>query len=123
MEDYSKYTVLIVDDEVEIGDLIALWLSHQGFTVLTAQDGNSAFDIISSEKVDFVISDVKMPICDGEQLLEKIKTHYPHTPAVLLVTGYSELSEEKALEKGALALLSKPFDFEILLPLLKDYLD
>jgi CheY-like chemotaxis protein len=60
--------------------------------------------------VHVVISDIQMPSCNGIELLKYIKDKNPTLPIVMMMTGYAEMSSEAALEKGADAMFSKPFD-------------
>ena len=105
---------LVVDDEPGICMSLAMWLRNLGAQVFTASDGEQAFGIAQREKLDLILSDVRMPGGDGIALLEKIRMINPLMPAFLLATGYSEISEQEAVNKGAQALLLKPIDFDLL---------
>ena len=108
----DKVKIIVVDDEVELCELIALQLeSEEGYQVFTAFNGNDAFKIIQEEKVDAIISDIQMPNGDGIELLKKVKsTPAPHPP-VILISGYSKVTEAEALEMGAAAKISKPMRY------------
>lgn len=110
MRDRSKYTILVVDDEEDLRENIATLIEFSGYKVLTAAGGNEAIKIIKTQQINFVISDIRMPDGSGIELLKAITNKYPGVPVVVLVTGYSELSREEALGKGARDLLLKPID-------------
>jgi CheY-like chemotaxis protein len=106
--------ILVVDDEDDLREIIADQFRFAGAKVLEAKNGKEAFLLIQSQKVDAVISDIRMPGGGGVELLDAIKQVDAHKPVVLLVTGHSDLTVEDALHKGAEAFFSKPFDLEAL---------
>ena len=108
----EEFSVLVVDDEELIANNLAMVISFDGFKTLKAYDGTSALEICKNNKVDFVITDVRMPNGDGISLLEKLKSLDTALPVVLLVTGQAEISREDAIQKGALDLLNKPMDIK-----------
>ncbi|NLM60793.1 MAG: response regulator, partial [Clostridiales bacterium] len=65
--------ILIADDENDIRNLIKISLEENGYTVLTAQNGKEAWDILTSREVDLAILDVMMPVMDGFNLLRRIR--------------------------------------------------
>ncbi|MFY9704748.1 MAG: response regulator, partial [Desulfobacterales bacterium] len=67
-------TVLIVDDEKNYTRILGAVLEEEGFETLTANSGPEALEILEGSDVDLVLTDMKMPLMDGIQLLEKIKT-------------------------------------------------
>ncbi|MBT3343940.1 MAG: response regulator [Gemmatimonadetes bacterium] len=82
--------VLIVDDEVEFRALVRDGLPR--FEVLEAGDGMQALEIIGEEKLDLIITDIRMPEMDGIQLLEALRAQYPNLP-VLATSGYMDATE------------------------------
>jgi len=106
--------ILLVDDEPDFRAALELSFKRKGYQTLVAANGREAFDLIQSQHVDVVISDIQMPGGDGVELLDRTRKSSLHTPIVLLVTGYSELSTEEAYNKGAEALFSKPLDRKVL---------
>lgn len=107
--------ILIVDDEEEIRISLSRYLKKHSFKILTATNGNEAAQLITNEKIDLVVSDIRMPIMDGIKLLTFIKNRDKNIP-VILITGFSEILETKdAYELGANGFLSKPFRLKDLL--------
>ena len=115
MEDLKKYTLLVVDDDETLRSLMEKDFVMRGFNVLTAHNGPSAFELVKSNRIDLVISDIRMPGGDGMSLLKQIKEHIPDMPAVIFVSGYSDVTEAAAISKGAKKLVAKPFDRKFLI--------
>jgi len=81
---------------------------------LRGTSGEEAMEVISKNKVDLVVSDVRMPNGDGVFLLNEIKKSNVFMPVVMLVTGFSDLTLDEAYELGADAVFAKPYDREML---------
>ena len=84
------FTVLLVDDEqAELDNLIRAidWSQFGIGQVLCAQDGQSALDLMAKERVDLLITDIRMPQMNGLQLIEIVRQRFPHTHCILL-TAY-----------------------------------
>lgn len=116
--------VLVVDDEEMLTELVKMRieLEREDLNILTASNGHDAFNIVQSQKVDFVLSDIRMPDGDGVKLLENIKQYNPKIPVVCLVTGYAEVEIETLKKKGAIDVLSKPINFVLLMKYLRENL-
>lgn len=108
----KDFKILVVDDEVDLVDILKDFLSLDGFEVLTAYDGAQALDLITKGDIHLVISDIRMPKMDGLELLKNVKSMKPEIHFIML-SGYSDYSEEEILKKGASRLFAKPTDFEI----------
>ena len=108
--------VLIVDDEETLLLIIESRFEDykDQFNVLTAKNGKEAIDILESYVVDFVITDLNMPILDGIELLAYMSTKFPTTPAVAM-TAFSTPEVQEKLEKmGTLRIMDKPVDLDVL---------
>lgn len=110
MTDLKKFTVLVVDDDLDLQELMSSIFEEQGFTVLSANSGLSAFELVKVNKIDVVVSDMRMPGGDGLSLLEKIRAYDPEIPVVIFVTGYSDVSISDCITKGAKTVFQKPFN-------------
>lgn len=115
MAEYNQFTLLVVDDEDDLRDAIAYDFKRRGFQVLTAANGREAFELIKSQEVHLVISDIRMPGGDGLALLENSKAHDPEGPPVIFLTGFADVTEAECLALGARKVLPKPFDRKTLL--------
>ena len=111
----SKGRILVVDDEASARNGLAKLLTQEGYSVELAADGREALEIVMEKAPDVVITDLKMPVMDGMELLEKSKAHNPTIP-VIVATAFGELSTAvKAVRAGAADYLTKPIDFDALL--------
>ncbi len=109
-------TVLVVDDEIDLCEIIATELRVFGASPLSAQSVDHALKIIASQKIDLVISDIRMPGASGIELLNVIRRTRVDLP-VVLITGYADISVAEALAWGAEAVVNKPFDLDALFEL------
>jgi len=110
MKSLSEYTLLIVDDEADLREAISFDFRRKGFKVLTAADGQEGFEIVKNNKVDLVLSDVRMPGGGGVGLLDRVKEKDAFLPVMMFITGFSDMPLEEAYDRGADAVFSKPFD-------------
>ena len=115
MKDPKQFTLLIVDDDETLRNTIAFDFKRKGFTVLSAENGNAAFEIVKKNKIHLIVSDMRMPGGDGMSLLESIRNIDSAIPQVILVTGFADVTEEQAIAKGARKVLTKPFDRKVLM--------
>jgi response regulator RpfG family c-di-GMP phosphodiesterase len=101
--------ILVVDDEKIIREIIADFLSMEGFAVRTAEDGDSALLELSRQQYDLVLCDMKMPKMGGLELLEAIRKHTPNIVTIMM-TGFGTVeSAIDAMKKGAYDYILKPF--------------
>jgi putative two-component system response regulator len=109
MADQKINTVLVVDDDPSVCESAALLLKAYGYIVFVSNGAAEALDKINKEKIDVVLTDIKMPEVSGIQLLEKINGIHPGIP-VILMTAYGNLDMAvDAIKKGAFDFLLKPF--------------
>jgi HD-like signal output (HDOD) protein len=108
-------TVLFVDDEAFILQLMRDYLQHAPFHVLTAQDPLRALQLLQDVSVDLVISDYNMPDMDGVEFLTQVKQHHPHIRRVIS-TGYMDMFDaaEHLQDGTATTIYQKPWNFQIL---------
>jgi CheY-like chemotaxis protein len=103
-------TILIVDDEPDICEILAFDFHAQGLNVLLADNATAAIEILKNQSIDVVVSDVRMPHGDGFSLLENFKDSRAKSAELILITGFSSLTLDEAYNQGAAGLFSKPFD-------------
>jgi CheY-like chemotaxis protein len=108
----SKYTILVVDDEELMRYLVVSYLSKLGHSCLTAVDGLDALDKIKNNKIDAVITDIKLPNMDGMALTGEISRQYPDLPIMIMTAFDEEYSEGTAISVGAREFLKKPFTLD-----------
>lgn len=113
----SKETILVVDDEEDILELVRYNLSREGYDVRCAASGEEAHGIISSEKVDLLILDLMLPGMDGLELTRRLKSGplYTELPIVMLSAKGEEVDIVAGLELGADDYVTKPFSPRVLI--------
>lgn len=117
-------TVLIVDDDPFIVDLLSRQLQKKGFNVISSTDPETAYSMAEEKRPDLIMSDIAMPALDGLTLLKALKQNKvtQGIPLVLL-TGSDRMADvEEAYNSGAEAYLIKPFDWEAAWPKLEPFL-
>jgi DNA-binding response OmpR family regulator len=102
-------TVLVVDDEQRVRTFLARSLSHEGHTVVTASDGLQAMERLAAGGVDLVLLDVMMPRCNGMQVLNLMSERQDTTPVIVLSAVTDVSARVRALDKGAVDFVGKPF--------------
>jgi len=108
-------SILVVDDDAAIRELMAELLSGQGFTVHQADNGRRAMEAVEREAVDLVITDLIMPEQEGLQTIRQLRQKYPHI-RVIATSGYLGADHlQHASVFGACATLRKPFPLDSLL--------
>jgi two-component system, response regulator, stage 0 sporulation protein F len=104
--------VLIVDDQFGIRVLLQEVLAQEGYQVFQAPNGPTALDIVKEESPDLILLDMKIPGMDGLEILRNIRKLQVDTK-VIMMTAYGELDLiQEAMEMGALAHFTKPFDID-----------
>jgi len=115
----EKKKVWIVDDDKSIRWVLEKALSREDVNITSFADPNDVLEKIKRDTPDVVISDIRMPGMDGIALLERIKQHSPDVP-VIIMTAYSDLDRAvSAFREGAFEYLSKPFDVDEVVSLVK----
>jgi len=105
-------SVLVVDDEKSICDLLSIVLKKDGYGVKVAQDGFSAAKLIRENDFDVVITDIQMPRSNGLDVLDAVNKMRPHTPVVMMTAYATAETAVEAMKKGAYDYISKPFNIE-----------
>ncbi len=114
-------TILAVDDAQDTLMLLEFDLQSEGYEVITANDGETAINILSKQKVDLILLDLYMPGLSGLETLEKIKSNaeFVNTPIIMLSASDDENEIVSALELGANDYITKPYIPKVLLARLK----
>lgn len=102
-------TVLLIDDEYRMLDLLELFLEPHGFSCIKVDTGEKGLEIVKNEKVDIVLLDVMMPNLDGWDVCEKIR-ELSSIPVIMLTARTDKADIVKGLEFGADDYITKPFD-------------
>jgi len=105
----SKYTILVVDDQESLRNLIVTFLSKLGHLCVTAIDGVDALDKMERNRIDAVVTDIKMPNMDGITFASKISIEYPELPIMVMTAFEEENTAGLAVCAGARDFIRKPF--------------
>jgi len=122
----AKPTVLVVEDDVHIAQVLTFMLERQGYRVVYAGDGRAAVQqIVSSPVPDLVLLDVMLPFVDGFEVLGLIRARegWQTVPVLMLTAKNGEQDTVRALDAGANDFIIKPFQPLELLARLRRYLD
>jgi len=110
-KDQTKPRVLIVDDEAELCQMLAICLDKTRFSINFAENTAVAYKLMEEEPYDVIVTDVMMPGEDGIVFLGRVHETWPEIP-VIIVTGYADLQMAiDAVKNGAFDFIHKPFDF------------
>jgi DNA-binding response OmpR family regulator len=103
-------TLLVVDDDPHIRELVGALLTGAGFAVTPCADGRAALRALGEQPVDLCVVDVMMPLMEGTEFARAVRRYYPDLP-VLLLTAKGQLADKvRGFEAGADDYLVKPFD-------------
>ena len=116
-DDYKK-TILVVDDEKAIINLLRINLEKEGYSVIEANDGLEAIDIATNQKPDLILLDVMIPKLDGLSVCKRIK-NMMNVPIIIVSAKDEELDKIVGLELGADDYITKPFSVRELLARVK----
>lgn len=117
----DQKTVLVVDDERDLLEMIAFVLWQEGYRVARATDGRDALDTVERAMPDLILLDMKMPVVDGWQFASEFhKKHGFRVPIVVLTA--SEDARVSAVEIGANGWLGKPFDLDLLINMVRHFI-
>jgi len=108
----NNFSILIVDDEKNVVNLLDKMFKKQGYYTYCAYNGKEALDIIDRNQIDIIISDIRMPEIDGLTLMKKVKAVDPSIEFIL-ITAFATLETAiEALRTGARDYITKPFNLE-----------
>ncbi len=105
----AKGKILFVDDEVEVTDCLKDYFSEEGFEVLTAKSAMEAFEAYNTHKPDVVVTDIKMPECDGFWLIQELKEKNAKVRIIVMTGQDDHQMLERFKEAGISGYFSKPF--------------
>ena len=112
-------TVLVVDDEELVRDLLYTVLTRLGHTVTLAERGDKAVEVFRRERPHLAILDLHLPDCDGVAILERIRAFDPRLPVIILTGAGTETAERQARDLGVTDFLQKEFSLHSLNEALK----
>ncbi len=121
----DRKRILVVDDEIYIVHILEFSLTMEGYTVLTASDGEEALKMIEQERPDLVVLDIMMPKLDGYEVCRRLRQddQFGNLPVILLSAKGRPVDREAGLQAGADDYIAKPFSPRKLLEKIRTLLD
>lgn len=114
-------TILVVEDDQALADALQDTLVAAGYDVIVVENGRKALTQLESSNVNLIVSDINMPQMNGDILLKRVKTLYPDVP-VMLMTAYGTIEQAvDAMRDGAVDYMVKPFEAEVLINMVSQY--
>ncbi|MDN3232777.1 response regulator transcription factor [Priestia megaterium] len=117
-----KERILIVEDEVEIGNILKMELEHEGYQVRIENNGRCGIETALSNTFDLILLDIMLPEMSGIQVLRKLRKRQIYVPIILLTARNSTLDKVMGLDYGANDYITKPFKTEELLARIRSLL-
>ncbi|WP_294191602.1 ATP-binding protein [uncultured Sphingomonas sp.] len=119
---WGSGTILLVEDEDMVRAIAERALTRQGYTVLSADHGEAALELLeTAERPSLIVSDVMMPVMDGPTLARAVRERYPDIP-ILFMSGYAEEQLRRSIDLDHVAFLPKPFSVQQLAEAARDAL-
>lgn len=109
MNSENAMQVLLVEDDDDVRDALATGLRLSGFDIVKAANGHRALELMDNVRIGAIVSDIRMPMLDGRQLLQRVRAIDGELP-VILITGHGDIQQAvDAVRSGAYDFLAKPF--------------
>jgi two-component system chemotaxis response regulator CheY len=106
------HQLLLVEDDSTSRRLFKYLFTNAGYSILEAEDGVAALELLSHHPCELVITDLHMPRMDGMKFTESLRRSYPHTYIIMITAFSTPDTEKQAFRIGVDDYLAKPFDFE-----------
>jgi DNA-binding NtrC family response regulator len=116
-------TILVIEDKESMLDMLKQTLEAEGYQVIPAKDGAEGIRRLSDERIGLVLTDLKLPKKDGFDVLKAVHEDNPLLPVIVMTAFGTIETAVKAVKQGAFDFLTKPFDTDHLLVLIKRALD
>jgi two-component system cell cycle sensor histidine kinase/response regulator CckA len=113
MDEESKKTILVVEDDEQVLSMIIKHLEHEGYRVVSATDGLIGKKLLRTEQYDLVVTDMVIPYVSGVEIIKTLKATAPDIP-VIAITGFGKEPEQAAIEKNADVVMIKPVRMSVL---------
>jgi DNA-binding response OmpR family regulator len=114
----SVKSILIVDDDSMLVELISLCFERHGFGVLKAYNGLDAWNYFINNDIDFVLTDLQMPVLNGRELSHRIRNHSPHVKIAVMTGGENDVAAELLKDGTVDYFFRKPFNIKSICKLL-----
>lgn len=109
------YKILIVEDHEDSAAMLETLLQMTGYETFSARNGQEGYTLALNGKPDLIITDIEMPVLDGISFIQRLREtpQFAATP-IIVITAYGDERAQRAMEAGADAWASKPFNWELL---------
>jgi len=116
--------ILIVEDTLDTRELLHLYLTGEGFTVIAAGDGREGLYLARAEKPDLIVTDLNMPQLDGLALVKELRAEpqFKDLP-IIVITAFGKQDRDDAIRAGANRAVDKPTHFESLVDDINELLE
>ncbi len=104
--------VLVVEDDIDLNQVISRYLKSLGYNVISAKNGLDALNYFYANKIDIVLTDVMMPLCDGFELASTIREKDAVTPVIFMSARDDKPTKQKGYKLGIDDYITKPFDLD-----------
>lgn len=117
----TSKTIMVIEDDTEILLTLKLFLESEGYTVITAENGFEAMQLLANVTTpNLILLDMKMPIMNGWQFALEFLDKHDHMSPIVVMTAASD-AEQRARDIHAIGWLAKPFDLDMLLEKVQEY--
>jgi DNA-binding response OmpR family regulator len=114
-------TILVVEDNADVREMLLLYLTDEGFPVITAEDGQQALSLIERSPPDLIITDIHMPNLNGVELIRRLREQSSNVP-IVVTSAFDSGRIEEAMKAGANRSAHKPTELGSLLITIKELL-
>lgn len=112
MPTLATYSVLLIDDELNMLNMLSAFLRKEGYTIVTAENGQQGIELVLENDFDFILCDLKMPVMDGLQFLAEAKSRQIESTIIMMSAFATVDSAVQAMKFGAYDLITKPFKLD-----------
>ena len=116
----SRYRLLVVDDDLDVLRSVALMLSLEGYCVITANSGMAASVLLAEQAFDVVITDLRMPVVDGFEIVRRTREKYP-SAGIIVTSRYIDEQTQKWIDEMGVIGIQKPYNIHQIGTKLRDY--
>ncbi len=121
----EKRTILLVDDDIFLVDIMAFTFKQSGFEIIKAHNGKEALEVMGKEQIDLILTDIMMPVMDGFELARNVKENeaFKHLPIIFLTAKSNIEDKNKGFSLGINDYVVKPFNLKDLVSRINKVLD
>ena len=118
----KEIKILVVDDEADFRQLMTVWLESKGYYVISASNGKDAIQLVKKESPNIIFLDLRMPIMDGNETVQKIRRFNKNVPIIIISAYVGDLKIKEIKRPDISGIFYKNDDFEKGLALLESVL-